>query len=480
MSLSSVLDLASRAMQVVQSGVRNTSHNISNVNTPGYSRQRQVLEPAASLPTAAGQMGSGVEQRTIERITDSFVQRSLIEQYSTQGSVDAQTTVVTSVEELFNESQGEGLGAALDQFYDSFQDLATSTSPGAATERESVRSQANVLIDTLQRIDHDLRGVMRAADRDIVSVLPEINSITSRIQVLNVEVQRQEIIAPANDLRDERDQLMRDLAQLVDISHFEDAGGKVVVMLRNGLPLVEGASARTLTTTSDTGNAFDPSFSRVLWSDGSTTSDVTSSIGGGKLGGLLAARDGITADAVRELDVIAYNLVSTVNVVHAGGVGLGGSVGGFFASLTQVEDSARDIALHANVIASTDAIAAGLSTDPLDNRNALDLAALRTTQSALYLVGDPPGPATGPSRSISEQAAFVVADIGAESRQLQQSRDTQTRVVENLENRRAEVSGVSVDEEVTSLIRLQAAFQANARVITTVDRMLDQLVNLIR
>lgn len=480
MSLSSVLDLASRAMQVVQSGIRNTSHNISNVNTPGYSRQRQVLEPASSLPTFAGQIGTGVEQRTIERVTDSFVQRELVEQYSTQGSVDARTNVVSSIEELLNESQGEGLGATLDSFYDSFDDLATATTPGAAIERESVRSQGGILIETIQRIDHDLRGIMRAADRDIVSLLPEINSITDRIQTLNIEIRRQEVLAPANDLRDEREQLMRDLSQLVDVNYFEDSGGGLIVMLRNGLPLVEGTTVRSLTTTSDTTNAFSPNFSRVLWTDGSTTSDVTTTISEGKLGGLLESRDSIIANAVRDLDVIAYNVTSSVNAVHAAGVGLGGTVGGFFATLAQVEDSARDIALHANVVASTNAIAAGLTTDQLDNRNALNLAGLRTAQSALYVVGDPPGPASGPSRSIIEHAAFVVADVGTQSRQLQRARDTQLRVVENLENRRAEVSGVSVDEEVTSLIRLQAAFQANARVITTVDRLLEQVVNLIR
>lgn len=479
MSIFGVLDLASRAMQVVQGGVRNTSHNIANVNTPGYSRQRQVLQAALSIPHPAGQIGTGVEQRTIQRTVDEFVQRELVEQYTTQGSVDVRAQVIAGVEELLNEQKSEGLRAALDSFYDAFQDLATASNPGAPTERENVRSAARALIDTIHRLDADLRALQRSTDRDIEGVIPEVNSLAARIQTLNAEIQRQEIISPANDLRDERDEALRELAQLVDVTYFEDQDGGIVVSLRNGLPLVEGNRARTLSTTSDPTNTFDPTFKSVLWVDGASSVDVTGTISGGRLGGLLESRDVMVASVIRELDVLAYNLGSTVNTVHAAGVGLGGASNVFFAALPQVEDAAQSLALSAAVTASTDAIAAGLSSDVLDNRNALALAALRTTQSALYQLGDPPGPATGPTRSVLEHAAYVAADAGTQSRTLQQAKDTQTRVVENLENRRAEVSGVSLDEEVTSLIRLQAAYQANARVISTMDRLLQDVVNLI-
>ncbi|MGI9591016.1 MAG: flagellar basal body rod C-terminal domain-containing protein, partial [Myxococcota bacterium] len=125
------------------------------------------------------------------------------------------------------------------------------------------------------------------------------------------------------------------------------------------------------------------------------------------------------------------------------------------------------------------AIAAGLTAAPGDNQNALALASLRYTPSPLFLPGDPPGPPSGPPRTLLEHAAAVVTDVGQQARTLDASRSQQLRIMENLETRRDEVSGVSIDEEVTRLIELQAAFQANARIVTVIDRLLADVIELI-
>jgi flagellar hook-associated protein 1 FlgK len=250
-------------------------------------------------------------------------------------------------------------------------------------------------------------------------------------------------------------------------------------MLPSGLPLVEGQSARSLVPQGDPTNPFDPTFSRVIYDDGTNQIDVTDEIAGGELGGLLRARDTLLPAAIRSLDTLAYNLAVSVNTVHAAGVGLDGTVGDFFAAPTAVEDAARDLALEASVVASADAIAAGLTTGASDNRNALALAALRTSAAPLWLPGDPPGPASGPTRSVLEHAASIVADVGQQSRDLAQAQGQEERMLELLENRREQVSGVSLDEEVTNLIQLQAAFQANARVVAVIDRLLQDVVSIL-
>lgn len=474
-----VLDVASRALLVVGSGVRTTGHNIANVNTPGYSRQRPVLAPATPISTGAGLLGNGVEQRSVERASDGFVQRELMTRSASYGATQLEAQALAQIEEVLNEQQGEGLSAALSRLYAAFEDLASSTTPRAPAERESVRAEARSLVDTIHHADAQLRQLQRATDASITSLLPEINALAQRINAVNQEIARSRTFGPPNDLLDERDRLLRELSGKIQISSFEASDGKLVVMLPSGLPLVEGATARRLEAEADPANPFDPTFSRVVYADGTNRFDISDEIGGGELGGLLRTRDTLLPAAIRSLDTVAYNLAVSVNAVHAAGVGLDGSTGNFFAAPAAVEDAARDLALEGALAASADAIAAGLTTGASDNRNALALAALRTTAAPLYLPGDPPGPASGPLRSVLEHAASVIADVGQQSRNLAQAQAQEARVLELLENRRDEISGVSLDEEVTNLIRLQAAFQANARVVSAVERLLQDLVEIL-
>jgi len=474
-----VLDISSRALLVNQRAVQTTGHNIANANTEGYSRQRQIL--AAELPTVhpSGNLGTGVRQITIERFSDSFLQAQLVQQESSGGATDAQARALSAVEQVFNEQAGGGLSDALSRLYDAFSALASSPTPGAPSERAQVVSSAQSLLSQIHDADRQLRDFQGSLDGTIVTLLPEINQLASQINELNGQIAFQEVSAPANDLRDQRDLAVRKLSALIDVHTFEDPGGKLVVYAAGGLPLVEGNRARTLVAVADPTNAFDPTFSRVHYRDGSLDVDITDQIGGGQLGGLLRGRDTILASSIRSLDTLAFNLVDQVNQVHSAGVGLNGASGNFFQALPAVEDAARDVALDPAILANPDAIAAGLSSAPSDNRNALALAALRDTASAIFLPGDLPGPPSGPTRSLLDHTAAISADVGQQARNMKLSQSQNQRVMESLQNRRDDVSGVSVDEEVTLLVRLQAAFQANARMVSSVDRMLQDVLSLV-
>ena len=476
-----VLDVASRGLMVAQQGVRNTSNNIANVNTPGYSRQRQIVVSSLPVINPNGNFGTGAEQIDVVRIADDLVQAQIVRQNSLLSSVDVQSQGLRAIEEVFNEQQGGGLGSALSAFYDAFSELAASQTPGAPVEREALRAVAGRLTDTLHAMDARLREQQASTESAIDAMIPRINELADRIASLNREISAVEGISTANELRDQRDLAIRELSGLIDIDTYTD-GSAQVVLIGGGLPLVETASARTLTTVPDVSNPFDPTFSRIAIEGSGGGIDVTDRIGGGELGGLLRVRDQTLAAAIRSLDTIAYNLADAVNTQHGVGVGLDGVAGDFFAPLAGVEDAARDIALDARILASTDAIAAGLGPGiPAsgDNRNAADLAELRTRALPIFLPGDPPGPATGPTRSLIDHSASVVADIGSQSAVMQSAFESEQRVGELLENRREEISGVSIDEEVTQLVQLQAAFQANARIMQAVDRLLEDVIALV-
>ena len=474
-----VLDVANRGLTITQQGIRVAGHNIANVNTPGYSRQRQVLAAQAALPRASGHLGTGVEQLTIDRVTDTFIEAQLLKQHGSLSSSEAQARVLSLVEEVLNEQNGEGVSAALSRLYDAFSDLASAAPPGAPAEREAVRAAARSLVEVVHGMDAQLRDLQASMNHEIQSAIPEINSISQRIADLNGRIIELELQAPANDLRDQRDELLRDLASRVEVTSFEKPDGSIVVMMGGGASLVDGVHVRRLDTAPDPTHPFDPTFSRILWVDDGFSYHVTDEVGAGSLGGQLRARDDLIPSAIRSLDVLAYNLARGVNAVHTAGVGLDGTVGGFFASPAAVEDAARDLALHGNIVARADAIAAGLTPAPGDNRNALALAALRDAPATLVLPGDPPGPPSGPNRTILEHAGAVVADVGQQARTLGQASNHQARILEDLQNRRDETSGVSLDEEMAGLVQLEAAYQANARVLSTVSRLLDDLLSML-
>ncbi|RIK98941.1 MAG: flagellar hook-associated protein FlgK [Proteobacteria bacterium] len=473
------LDIAARGLLVTQNGIRVTSHNTANVETPGYTRQRQLLTAAPAIPHPAGAIGTGVEQQGIQRVSDELLHRQFVSADARAAAFGVEANALDVVQELFNEQSGPGLGARISALYDAFEDVASATTPGAPVERGSLRTAAQSLIDAFRGVDAELRRALKDADRSAVALLDSINGLARDIAALNRAIVREEAVAPANDLRDRRDALVRELAKKVEISSFEQSDGSVVVMVARGLALVEGTTARSLVAQTDLANPFDPTVSRILFDLGPTQADVSDDLGGGELGGHLQVRDQLVPDAIRELDVLAYNLAAQVNAVHQLGVGRDGSTGDFFAAPAQVEDAARDLALAPAILASPDAIAAGLTSDPGDNRNALALAALRTTATPFYLPGDPPGPPTGAARTALDHHGFLVGDLGERARVAAGAHDVQARVLGELEARRESMSGVSLDEEMIKLIRLESAYQANGRVIATIQTLLDALVQLV-
>lgn len=479
------LDISARALQINQRGLGVTAHNIANVNTPGYTRQRQELENALPIPDGMGTIGTGVSQRTIQRVHDSFLQARLIQEHASYGSLEAESSALGQLDALFNEQFGDGITPQLSRLYDAFEDLAVATTPGQPTERAALIGIAETVATTFQRFDTQMGHLQRSVDRAIVGLLPEINDLIERIATLNQEIAKNEIVAPANDLRDEQERLIRDLASKMEITNFNDSQGMVVILFEGGVPLVEGLQSSELVAVADPTNPFDPTFSSVYFRSGNNFFDITNRVTGGELGGLIRSRDVHIGDAIRELDALAYSLVQRVNDQHNLGRGLvDDTANDFFALNTggTVADSASEIRLADAILADRDNIAAGGAPGPAaagDNTNAAMLAQLRDVLLPSYAPGDVLGAPTGVSQSVIQQSASMISARGRAAALVDFSLAQQERVLAEVQNRRDSISAVSLDEEVTDLIRLQASFQANARVITTVNEMLSELVRVI-
>ena len=144
------LDVAGRGLLVAQQGINTTSNNIANVNTPGYSRQRQQVVASLPIDRPNGNIGTGAEQTSVDRVVDAFVQAQIIKQNGSSSSTDMQASALTRIEEVFNEQQGRGIGDALSSLYDAFSDLAAAPEPGAPVQRETLRAAAQTTIDVIR------------------------------------------------------------------------------------------------------------------------------------------------------------------------------------------------------------------------------------------------------------------------------------------------------------------------------------------
>jgi flagellar hook-associated protein 1 FlgK len=278
----------------------------------------------------------------------------------------------------------------------------------------------------------------------------------------------------------------------MEFSTLEDQTGMVSVRLAGGIQLVNGRTANELSAVVDPANPnpFDATFSQVYYQGSGAFFDVTSSIKGGELGGLIEARDGIVGGVIRDLDAFAFSLAEEFNAQHRLGFGLvDGAAHDFFvdtASQPTVDDFARNLALSADVDpdqgGTLENIAAGATGGPTgagagDTAHAEILGNLRRGPVTVYLAGDTPGTPTGSSRSLSASLTDMIGDLGQKARTTSRALEQQEAVLSAVQDRRDSISGVSVDEEVANLVQLQTSFQANARVISTVNQLFADLLS---
>lgn len=315
--ISHVLSIAKEALLTHQLSIQVASHNIANVDTPGYTRQALQLETQNATPISAGMLGGGVKGSNILRNYDQFMVQRLASQESTLGNLEAQQQSMRLVETVFNEAPGLAINDLMNQFWSSWQDLADN--PEISATRQSVVQSSQLIIDQL----HTMSGEMAQAKFDIgVSLdtaIGDVNSIVSQIANLNVQISG---AGQANDMRDKRDTLVQDLSKLLNVSFFENKNGAYTVIMADGHTLVESNQSWQV----------DWENNELIWVNKDTTgAETRRAIGGGaelggKIGGWLEVRgnlvEGDPDNFLGRLDAFANSLIREINQQHSQGVGL--------------------------------------------------------------------------------------------------------------------------------------------------------------
>ena len=453
-TLSGSLAIANQAIEVNQTGLQVTSNNLANVNTPGYSRQVVDLAEQAPFSATAG-LGGGVTVQQIQSIRDAVLNIRISQELQTQSGLTSLQDQLNPVQTLFNSTSGAGLGSAIDGFFNSLQQLSTNPADGA--QRQAVITAAQTMAQTFQQVSTAISQQQAGANQEIVQNVGQANTLLGQIATLNNQIaDMQNSGQNTGPLEDQRSNLINTLSGIINFNTSSASNGEVNLTTTSGQSLVVGNTAYSLTLANNGSGMQD------VYAAGT---DITSTISGGSLAGLIQARDQVLPQLSSQLDQLAGSIASSVNTRNQAGFDATGAAGGnlFVPPPAGNVNAAATIAL-----ATTDpnAIAASANaSSPGDNSNLLAMAGL---QNQAIVGGQTPDNAY----------AGIISNIGAVLSGANTQQQASQMVLTQLQNQQSALSGVSTDQESINLTQFQTGYDAAARVVTAIENMTNLALNL--
>lgn len=505
------LETARRGMFTQQSALYTTGQNISNANTPGYSRQRINFTQTTPYPSVGmnrpelpGQMGTGVEAGSVQRVRETFLDVQYRTENTKMGYYGAMSESLSKMEEIMNEPSESGLYSTLEKFWNSLQDVASHTENTGA--RDVVAASGQMVADTLNYYYNSLTRVQDDIGSQIDVKMEEVNSIVSKIDNLNKQIAEVEPHGYLpNDLYDERDLLVDSLSSLVNVKvtkvipnnygkakPMADGLYNIEIVQQDGKPYSPAINLLSVTRESGmTGmNQLeleknpDTGLVSGLKIGPSTLTDFNSL--SGELAGLIksfgyetaSGAKGIYPEMLDKLNRMTEAFAKEFNEVHKNGYSLGGaSPSGldFFEFTTG--NAAQSIKVNQAILDDSTKIAAGKTSGASgDNVNAQELAALRKKSFSEYtsLSAEEKANLNG---SLDSYYSGMIGRLGVDSQSAKKDLNNSSILADSVDKNRQSVSAVSLDEEITNMIKFQQAFNASARNITVIDEMLDKIIN---
>ncbi|HXA36377.1 MAG TPA: flagellar hook-associated protein FlgK [Steroidobacteraceae bacterium] len=321
--MSDVFGISVSALQAFQAAIAVTSNNVANASTPGYDRETINLNEGVPQSNGTVSIGSGVVVAGISRSFSQAAANQLNTSQSNLGQLTALQSYSTQIDNLFGTTVG-GLSTSLQSFYSAFSDVANA--PTSTASRQALLGKAQSVANSFQNASSELSGLNTDVNSRITSDLTQINSIASAITTLNKQIvagTAQNGGQVPNELVDQRDQLVSNLSNLVNVTTTTDSNGALNVFIGNGQALVLQGQTTALTAVPNQFNATQLEISSAALNGNVISGDITS----GDLGGLLAARTQVINPALNQLGQVATALSQTVNSQQAQGLDLSGQFG---------------------------------------------------------------------------------------------------------------------------------------------------------
>jgi len=459
-TLTGGLNISLQSLIAEQTAIQTTSNNIANVNTPGYSRQ--VANFADTPPVQIGglTLGTGVQISDVTSLRDSILDLRVNQETQQQGQLNAFLTNGQQIQGLFNETSGTGLQAPLTAFFSSLSQL--SANPSDFNVRQGVISAAQNLASAFNQTSTNLNSLQRSVDLSVTQSVSQINTLTSQIATVNTQVAAATAAGQnPGPFVDQRQQLLNQLSNLVDVSEIDAGNGSLTITTSSGAPLVVGGQSFQLTAQTDPITGFQD----VLSQGANITSKITS----GQLAGQIQIRDQEIPSIQSSLDTLASSLANSVNTQNQAGFDLNGVAGGNIFNPPPAGGLGAAASLS---VATTDPTKIAASGGPApgtsgDNTNANALLAL---QNQAIAGGQTP----------LNYYSGIVFKIGSDVSTAQSNSQAGALVLQQLQNLQQGISGVDINEESANLIRFQNAYQASAQVSSIIDQLLQTTINLVQ
>ncbi len=450
--ISSIINIALSGLRAAQIALNEISNNIANAENPKYCRRSPVFRENSPIRYSSLLIGQGVKVTDIKREYNKFFATQWQKELSLLGDYEVKKQVLGQIETIFNEADG-GLSNALTEFWSAWEDL--SYDPTSMPNRETLINKTQILIENFHQIAERLHQLHKEINGEIEATIADINKLTQQIAGLNKDIK--EAGGDVDSLYDERDSLIRELSEKIDITVFEE--DKEVKIFLDGCPLVEGNKAFELKVDGD----------QIVWNSDDVEIDITSRIKKGELGAYLRLKNEIIPEYIEKLDNLAYHLVNKVNEQHKQGYGLDNSHNiSFFIDLSSPEGAARDIELNSDILDSPNKIAASSAPDePSNNENALAILGLKDT--SIPELND---------TTFEEFYSCLIAKVGNDAKEASSFFEQQKLLVDEIRDKYDSISGVSLDEEAVNLLKFQYMYDASARLISVADEMIKTLINL--
>jgi flagellar hook-associated protein 1 FlgK len=455
----STLNTAVTGLAAAQRAMDATSQNIVNANTPGYSRQRVLLESigqsaTASFHSGGGGVVAGVRVADVSRIKDAVLEATRAAAGARQSTLTAQADILSGAQLLLSEPGETGLQSTMDRFYNAWHDL--SNSPTDAAAGSVVLQRGIAVADQLRSVSNGIFAQWQTAHSSMLDVVAQTNQAAADLAQLNQSIRAGQSSGKAvNEMLDKRDTIIRKLGSLVGATSTSDDQGRVSVNI-NGVTLVSGDYANTvnLSGAADISTALtDPPQLQL----GAFTVPVES----GTAAGLFAAMRTDLPNLLTKVDNVAVGIITAVNGIYSTGYNSAGTTGVNFFSGTD----AKSIAV---IPTNGSQVATAAAPNTIDGSIALKIGDLSDDAISAAALGS-----TGPSA----QWRQLTTGLGVQLQSLNTAKSVQDAVVASADDQVQSDAGVNLDEEMTNMMLFQRSYQASARAITTADDMLDTLIN---
>jgi flagellar hook-associated protein 1 len=428
--------------------------NLANIDTPLYSRQRPNLIEGPTSIEGLLTFGTGVDLAKVESVRDAILEVRIQQERQQQGNASAFVQSMSQLEVMFSANTGD-LGSLISELFSSVQSL--STDPSNLSLRQAVLSAAGNMAAAFRASSENLSTARSNLDLSVGQTVNQINLLTSQIANLNTQITTmQNMHQEPSAFIDRRDVLIGKLSDLVDVAAVHSDTGLSLTTC-NGTALVAGGQSFALDV------QLDPSGVQHIFAQGK---DITGAIESGALAGYLEVRDHNIPSVQSSLDTLASALATALNAANRSGYDLSGSAGGdmFVPPPASGPGAAAAMAVQ---ITDPALIAASSDGSPGSNGNLAGILAIHEQRIA---GGQAP----------ADYYANLVFGVGADIASAKTEQEATALVLGQLQDQRGSISGVSLDEEATNLLQYQRAYQAAAKVVTTINDMLEAAVNLGR